>query len=198
MLAVTLGLTLGSLSLAPALVSPGMLLDAAAAMVRRPFTAPDRSGANTRAASPASDAGRVVPANSRDGTATPERELARVVKALPEGFRRAGLGRLLGPGEDPDEDARRFGYARVRLARMTSDAAAKVTVSFYSYRDDREEVDDTLFVYLSWYKGCWTVAMTDGGVNYDKGGASWPALRALIAHIDEASSKPGAGGPEPE
>lgn len=126
------------------------------------------------------DRGRIVSVNGEEITA--EDELERIVKALPEGFKRAGFRPILRSGENPDKDSEIFGYARIRAAKMTSDTTAKITLSFYFKGKDGEEEYRTLFVFLSWYRDWWTVAKYEG----DSG--SEEKQNKLTAYLDEVSA----------
>lgn len=107
--------------------------------------------------------GRVLLVNGKgEKEATAETELERIAQALPDGFKRSGCRPLLKSGEKPDKDSETFGYCRLRVARMTSDTTAKVTVSFYFKGKDGEEECGTLFIHLSWYRGWWTITKYEG------------------------------------
>jgi hypothetical protein len=191
MLAIIAALSLG-VSIGPHMVRPGMPFSVARVLVgnEKP-TILNRTNDRIRAVEyprtgitlTLDDEGRVCLVNGKGEETSAEQELERIVRVLPEGFKQSGFPALIQPGEKAgtDEQTTIFGYARIRVARMTSDTTAKITVSFYLARDNGEEEYGTAFLYLSWYRGWWTVTKYEGYV-----GAEQRKIR-LIAYIDEVS-----------
>ncbi|HEY1188130.1 MAG TPA: hypothetical protein VGE74_10760 [Gemmata sp.] len=119
-----------------------------------------------------------------------EKDLKRVVAGLPKCAEQAGIPRriFLAPPTGADKNLDRYGI--VRTARLTSDTTAKITIRFYYvFENDRTEENFTLFLYLSWYKGTWTVTRSEGNVPTPDFGYGEP-LRKFVANLDELGSNP--------
>ncbi|MBN9120402.1 MAG: hypothetical protein J0I06_14800 [Planctomycetes bacterium] len=193
MFAVLVGCSFCLPAVGPQMVRPGMSYPVAGALIGEKPTVLNQTGNRIREVEyprtgirlTLDDKGVVVRVNGEGEETSAEKELERIAKALPEGFKRSGFIPLLKPGEKPGTDEpTKYGYARLRIARMTSDTTAKITISFYGKGKDGEEEYGAAFIHLSWYHGCWTVTKYegwDGTRTHD-----WQKER-FIAYIDEIS-----------
>lgn len=189
MLAIVIGVSLGVSSLGPQLVRPGMPFHVAQALLGEKPQILNRTNDKIRVVEypragitlTLDDAARVVLVNGKGEEISAEKELERLAKALRQGFEIAELEPLLFQGEKPDQDAKMYGYSRLRVARMTSDTTAKITVSFYLGGHDPEEEYETLILHLSWYRGWWFVTKFEGdpGTEHKR--------RKLFSYIDGVS-----------
>ena len=131
--------------------------------------------------------GALSPATAGEGEPSPaEKELKRVVGELPKCAEKAELPRILTemPAKGDEEN-----YGKVRVARMTSDTTAKITISYYTVFDKgRVEEPFTVFFYLSWYKGAWTVTKYEGDIPFPTLSYGHP-LRKFIANLDDLGGK---------
>lgn len=193
MLAIVVGLSFGLPAVGTPMVRPGMPLTVVSALVREKPTILNRTNGKVREIEypragltlTLDDEGRVLLVSNKGEEISAEKELARVTKALPDGLKRLGFGTVLKPGEQPDKETEALVYTRIRVARMTSDTTAKITLSTYRLvpNERGEEEVATLSVYLSWYRDCWTVNKHEGSV------WSESTRLKLFACIDEAAGK---------
>jgi len=109
--------------------------------------------------------------------ATPESTFERLTKAMPELVGRAGMPAVRQPAARLEQ----FNYTRVRVARLTSDTTARVTIS--SHASDDEIVYGIMTVNLSYYRGRWTVSSSTTSGTYAERSKE-PAAKLLLL-LDE-------------
>ena len=78
---------------------------------------------------------------------------------------------------------------------MTSQTTAKITISFIGvvYSDETKAVDEsyeyaTLSLYLTWYKGEWTVEKYVSSSWFTNRSSAHDHLLSFIANVDESST----------